>query len=43
MEAEIYFYDDPNGLGRGQFFFKIKNVSISYDALLHFMNTQMYF
>jgi len=26
-----------------KFFFKIKNVSISYDALLHFMNTKMYF
>jgi len=33
-----------NGLGRGPiFFFKIKNVSISYDAQLHFMNTKMYF
>ena len=32
-----------NGLGRGQFFFKIKNVSISWDALLHFMKTKMYF
>jgi len=30
-----------NGLGRGQFFFfKIKNVSISWDVLLHFMNTK---
>jgi len=44
MEAEIYFYDDPKWLGKGSnFFFKIKNVSISYDALLHFMNTKMYF
>ena len=33
-----------NGFGRGQiFFFKIKNVSISWDALLHFLNTKMYF
>ena len=31
-----------NGLGRGHFF-KIKNVSISWDALLYFMNTKMYF
>jgi len=26
-----------------KFFFKIKNVSISWDVLLHFMNTKMYF
>ena len=26
-----------------RFFFKIKNVLISWDALLHFMNTKMYF
>ena len=32
-----------NGMGRGQFFFKIKNVSISYDALLHFVNTKNVF
>ena len=29
-----------NGLGRGQIFLKIKNVSISWEALLHFMNTK---
>ena len=43
MEAEIYFMAIQNGLGRGQIFFKIKNVSIPWDALLHFMNTKMYF
>ena len=32
-----------NGLGGGQIFFKIKNVSISCDVLLHFMNIKMYF
>ena len=34
------FMTIQNGLGRGQIFFKIKNVSISYDGLLHFMNIQ---
>ena len=43
MEAEIFFMTIQNGLGKGQFFFKIKNVSISWDALLHFLNTKMYF
>jgi len=43
MEAEIYFYSNPKWLGKGSIFFKIKNVSISWDALLHFMNTKMYF
>ena len=40
MDAEMAI---QNGLGRGQFFFKIKNVSISWDVLLHFMNTKMHF
>jgi len=44
MEAEIYFYGNPKCLGKGSnFFFKIKNVSISWDVLLHVMNTKMYF
>ena len=43
MEADIFFMAIQNGLGRGQIFLKIKNVSISGDALLHFMNTKMYF
>ena len=38
-----YFYGNPKWLGKGSIFFKIKNVSISWDALLHFMNTKMYF
>ena len=44
MEAEIYFLWQSEMAWEGvKFFFKIKNVSISYDALLHFMNTKMYF
>ena len=35
----IYFYGNPKWLGKGSIFFKLKNVSISWDALLHFMNT----
>jgi len=37
------FYGNPKWLGKGPIFFKIKNVSISWDALLHFTNTKMYF
>ena len=43
MEDEIYFYGNPKWLGKGSIFFKIKNVSISWDVLLHFVNTKMYF
>jgi len=43
MEADIYFYGNRIWLGKGSIFFKIKNVSISWDPLLHFMNTKMYF
>ena len=44
MEDEIYFCGNPKWLGKGsKFFFKINNVSISWDVLLHFMNTKMYF
>ena len=40
MEAEIYFMAIQNGLGRGQNFFQNQE---SWDVLLHFMNTKMYF
>jgi len=44
MEAEIYFLWQPKMAWEGvNFFFKIKTVSISWDVLLHFMNTKMYF
>jgi len=39
----IFFMAIQNGLGKGQFFFKIKNVLISWDVLLHVMNAKMYF
>jgi len=43
MEADI-FYGNPKWLGNGSiFFFKIKNVSTSWDALLHFVNTENVF
>jgi len=38
-----YFLWQSKMAWEGIIFFKIKNVSISYDALLHFMNTKMYF
>ena len=37
------FHGNPKWLGKGSIFFKIKNVSISWNALLHFMNTKIYF
>jgi len=40
MEADTFFYGNPKWLGKRSIFFKIKNVSISWDALLHFMNTK---
>jgi len=41
IKVETYFYGNPKWLGKGSiFFFKIKNVSISWDVLLHFMNTK---
>jgi len=44
MKAEIFFMEIQNGLGRGQICFQDKkHVSISWDALLHFLNTKMYF
>jgi len=44
MEAEIeLLMAIQNSLGRGQIFFTIKNVSISWDAVLHFVNAKMYF
>jgi len=43
MEAEIFFYGNPKWLGKGSIFFKIKNMSITWDALLHFMNTKNVF
>ena len=44
MEAEIYFlWQSKMAWGEVKIFFKIKNVSISWDVLLHFVNTKMYF
>jgi len=44
MEAEIYFlWQSKMAWGGVKIFFKIKNVSISWDVLLHFVNTKMYF
>jgi len=38
-----YYHVNSKWLGKGSIFLIIKNVSISCDALLHFMNTKMYF
>jgi len=38
MEAEIFLRESKMAWEGVKFFFKIKNVSISWDALLHFMN-----
>jgi len=38
MEADIFLWQSKMAW-EGVNFFKLKNVSISWDALLHFMNT----
>ena len=43
MEAEIFLWQSKMAWEGVKIFFKIKNVSVSWDALLHFMNTKMYF
>ena len=43
MQAEIFLWQSKMAWEGVNFFFKIKSVSISLDALLHFVNTKMFF